>query len=287
MNSQMGQSKSQSPGGNAFTLIELLVVISIIAILAAMVLPALSKTKTKGQGVYCMNNTKQLMMAWHMYAADSNERLVGAGTADPGQLSKAPFAVGWLDWTSSSDNTNTLYLVDDRYAKLGRYVGGNVRIFKCPADIFLNPLQRALGWKERCRSVSGNVGIGDILYADSDIPWDNIYVHVRKSSDFRYPSPVEAWVYLDEHPDSINDASFFNPMQNNWVDIPGTYHNGAAGFAFADGHSEIHKWRACLTSGRYPAVQMVNNFNFPQFLPGDADAHWISYHTPRISALSH
>jgi prepilin-type N-terminal cleavage/methylation domain-containing protein/prepilin-type processing-associated H-X9-DG protein len=268
--------------GNAFTLIELLVVIAIIAILAAMVLPALSKAKTKGQGIYCLNNTKQLIVAWYTYAADNNERLVGAG-----DISKAPFAVGWLDWTTSSDNTNTLYLVDDKNAKLGRYVGGNVRIFKCPADIFVHPSQRALGWKERCRSVSGNVGIGDIFYADSAIPWDNIYAHVRKSSDFRYPPPVDAWVYLDEHPDSINDAAFFNPMQHTWVDIPGTYHNGAAGFAFADGHSEIHKWRACLSYGRYTAVHMVDDLSFPPFQPGDADAHWVSYHTPRISALSY
>jgi prepilin-type N-terminal cleavage/methylation domain-containing protein/prepilin-type processing-associated H-X9-DG protein len=278
-----------------FTLIELLVVIAIIAILAAMLLPALSQAKIKAQAVYCMNNTKQLMISWHLYSGDNTEKIVMSyhGTAAMGgsiasDPTTAPWVVGWLDWTTSSDNTNTLFLTEDKYAKLGAYLGKNKNIFKCPADIYASAAQRARGWTTRCRSVSGNIGIGDGNAEASGAPWDTTYKHIKKTSDFNFPGPAETWVYLDEHPCSINDAGFFNPHASSWVDQPASYHNGAAGFAFADGHSEIHKWRASLKSDRAKKVDTTfNGVTATGVVNGDQDIHWMSYHAGRMSTFSY
>jgi prepilin-type N-terminal cleavage/methylation domain-containing protein/prepilin-type processing-associated H-X9-DG protein len=277
---------------SGFTLIELLVVIAIIAILAGMLLPALAKAKAKAQGILCMNNTKQLMLAWHMYNLDNDDKIVmsfhgnmaqgGAAAANP---NNAPWVEGWLDWTTSTrDNTNVQFLIDPKYSKLAIYFGNAKNIFKCPADHYLSPAQRKMGWTERVRSLSGNIGVGD-GNAEAG-PWDAIYKHIKKTSDFITPGPSETWVYLDEHPDSINDAGFFNPHQAAWVDQPATYHNGAAGFSFADGHSEIHKWHASLSTSRANAVKYNNAIDAPARV-GDVDIHWMSYHAGRVSDTSY
>jgi prepilin-type N-terminal cleavage/methylation domain-containing protein/prepilin-type processing-associated H-X9-DG protein len=288
------KGRSGCPAASGFTLIELLVVIAIIAILAALLLPALAKAKTKAQGISCMNNTKQLMLANHMYVLDNSDTYpmamhggyVPTGPNDPVR----PWVTGWLDWTVSPDNTNTVYLLSPQYAVLAQYFGQAKNIYHCPADMFASPPQRAAGWTYRCRSVSGNIYVGKgnawapVGGGPSGPNNLTIYKGAAKPSDLTTPGPADTWVYMDEHGDSINDAGAFAPdSATNIPDAPATYHNGAAGFAFADGHSEIHKWKGPTMLGVLATIRYTAQNNFT-CRPGDPDLYWYSYHSPRNTA---
>lgn len=219
-----------------FTLIELLVVIAIIAILAAMLLPALSRTKTKAEGISCINNLKQMQLAWQMYATDFNDDLPLNGGGFTVTLKS--WVTGWLNWqagTPSGANTNDSYLKD---GALGPYTARNTGVYRCPAD----KIPSAIG--PRNRSLSMNGYVGDYNNTMYNVYGQTAYRTFLKNSAFTVPGPARTWVFLDEHPDSINDGLFGLYMdRNRWDDVPASYHNGACGFSFADGHAEIKKWQ--------------------------------------------
>jgi prepilin-type N-terminal cleavage/methylation domain-containing protein/prepilin-type processing-associated H-X9-DG protein len=266
----MRQNKSRRAG---FTLIELLVVIAIIAILAAMLLPALGKAKGRAQGAACLNQGKQMMTAMLLYTSENNEFF--PPNPDDGNTN---VGYNWCPGSAGIGGPQEFdpdVLRDPTRSLLISYLGGNVNIFRCPADQRMGLYQGSnpafigqLVPAARTFSMSQAVGTVDPGYDATgpgpgashtgipnlsvNGPWlNNQFTHHRdspwhtfgKATDIHAPGPSGLWVLLDEDARGLNDAAFAFGMESpQWFDAPGTYHNGGCGFAFADGHSETHRW---------------------------------------------
>lgn len=259
-----------------FTLIELLVVIGIIAILAGMLLPVLQKAKVKGQAIGCLNNGRQIALAWRMYADDNEDRMAdntsngrwGAGTET------------YLTWGPEPSNTNVAALLNPESCLLAKYLK-SAEVFKCPADKYKSPANPG----PRCRSITMNSAMGGNLGGVGTGIAGRSYFAARKTIDLVYPGPSLSWVTVDEHPDSINDAVFqskpgYSSSEARWQDLPASYHNNACGFSFADGHSEIKKWRDPRTI-RAVKLQFKWWTGGPDMpVPGSIDYAWFCDHMP-------
>ena len=253
----------------AFTLIELLVVIAIIAILAAMLLPVLAKSKCKTEGIICLNNTKQLLVAWHLYSGDNIDRVANNyGVNETIQAITANVFDNWVNnvmtWgagggTADVSNTNRAWVVN---GVLGRYTAATIGVYKCPSDKFLSPSQNAARYPQRNRSLAMNSVFGRFSIGNDDTARGLNWGFPQYRQYLKQPQvlrPAKTWVVMDEHPDSINDGYYINnPSANAWQDLPASYHCGAAGFSFADGHSEIKKWLS--GTSKYTAVR----YRYPQ-----------------------
>ena len=258
-----------------FTLIELLVVIAIIAILAGMLLPSLAKAKSKAQGIICLNNNKQLGLAYIMYSQDNNDRLPGnLDGQNPVTSSNLTWCLGWLINTGyAADNTNTFIIMA---SQLGRY-SQSPGIYKCPAD---RSLSRGKTGDPRVRSVSMNGYLGERAG-----PYTGGYNQFKTYSALTAPTPSKAWVFLEEREDGINDGWFavdmgsFDPARpaaDTIVDVPASYHNGACAFSFADGHAEVRKW---LDPRTKPKLSKGQAIPLGVASPNNKDVEWLQERT--------
>jgi prepilin-type N-terminal cleavage/methylation domain-containing protein/prepilin-type processing-associated H-X9-DG protein len=294
--SSFPSAKTTPVSCRAFTLIELLVVIAIIAILASLLVPALSRAKTKAQGIGCLNNLKQMTLAWTMYAHDQNDRV----PMNIGYLAQADWESwvrGWLTLDvplggpspapSAEQSTDVSYLL---HSPLAAY-DAVPRIWRCPTDKSTRTVRGVR--QPRTRSFSMNEELG--FYHPNRIPdaptWVTDWMRrlaVKTTTDFRNPGPALCFVFLDEREDSIMDSHFClhpdgfldnKPALYRLVGYPGSYHNGVGNISFADGHVEAHKWLDPRTQ-----PPLVPNHNIVGSVegvpcPGNPDVQWIQERT--------
>ncbi len=257
-----------------FTLVELLVVIAIIAVLAALLLPVLSRTKQKAQGVLCLNSGRQMMVALVLYGGDNDDFFPpnpDDGNTVPGH--------NWCSGNAAIGGPNEFdpdVLKDPTRSLLITYLSGSTSMFHCPGDKRMGQYQGSNPALQgttvpAARTFSMNQAVGTICPGIDQSgpgsggthsgvpklpvngPWlNNQFNHRRgspwqtygKFSSINSPGPSMLWVLLDEDVTHINDAAFAFGMERPvWYDVPGTYHYSGAGFAFADGHTEAHKWK--------------------------------------------
>jgi len=260
---------------DGFTLIELLVVVAIIGVLAGLLFPAIAKAKNSGKVASCLNNLRQLQLAWTMYADDHDGRLVRnefvIGNPHP---SRAAWVQGRLDYSPSNPaNTNSGIFLDESLSLFAPYLRA-AGIYRCPSDrsaVLING-----DWHSRVRSYGMNWSLASERTTEVTV--------LRKLGEIQNPSPAMMFVFIDQHPDYVSDPHFHLSLaaggQSMFLDVPSANHGGSGTLTYADGHAERRKWVDQRTK---PEVKYRNSSLLAIPSPENEDITWLQerYAAPR------
>jgi prepilin-type N-terminal cleavage/methylation domain-containing protein/prepilin-type processing-associated H-X9-DG protein len=237
MNMVTSRPESKRRNRAGFTLVELLVVIAIMGLLTGLLLPALARAKNSGQVTSCLNNLRQLQLAWTMYADDHDGRLVRndyvIGKPHP---SRSSWVQGRLDYSPANPvNTNSAIFLDESLSSFAAYIK-TPKVYRCPSDrsaVIINGQPHS-----RVRSYGMNWSLASERRTEVKV--------LRKFSEIQRPAPSKMFVFIDQHPDYISDIHFHMSLaadgQEMFLDVPSAGHNGSGTLTFADGHAERRKW---------------------------------------------
>jgi prepilin-type N-terminal cleavage/methylation domain-containing protein/prepilin-type processing-associated H-X9-DG protein len=265
---------------SGFTLVELLVVMAIIAVLAGLLLPALARARSKATGIACLNHHRQLALACQLYVDDFGDALpYNFGEPDTRKTVAEGRHLNWvnnvMNWELDMLNTNVALVVA---GGLGPYCAGRPEVFRCPSDKVLSDLQRQAGWRGRTRSISMNAMAGNAGSFMTEGYNVNNPAYRQFSRLTQIPEPAGIFLFIEEHPDSINDGYFLNrPLAHEWTDLPASFHDGGANLTFADGHAEFHRWLEAST--KRPARPDGAGLPFAVASGQSADFDWLMERT--------
>jgi len=261
----------------AFTFTELLVVIGTLLVLAATLATALASTRPNSLTFRCLNNLRQLGLGWRMYSEDYQGWLVYNHDGQTGKdFDHSSWAGGWLDDTTSSDNTNTDLLINHTRYRYSAYFGPYLKtasVFKCPAD---RSTVRVIGGGERVPRVR-TVSMNGVMGQGGETPAGQNSLYATYTKANQLGAPAKLFVMLDEREDSINDAFFWIDTDRRFwiIDFPASYHDGGGNFVFGDGHGETHLWTDPRTT---PPIQSGPFLYLNLSIPGDLDIDWLQQH---------
>lgn len=268
---------------------ELLAVVAMFVLLAGVFIPMVGRTKARSASLRCLNNHKQIINAWQMYAQGNNGECANNYTipATISTITKGEFG-NWannvMTWSAGGRLEDSSVTNEVWAAKgiLQPFTNGDIEIYRCPADRFVSPAQRQRGYSRRLRTMAMNALIGrpEPSATSSERSWGFGGAYRQWLKVHKIPAPAQTWITVEEHPDSVNDGFFINSLDApTWGDIPATLHHGSTSFSFADGHVQTRKWRS--STSRYSVI-----FRYPNVRLFDAEGRKdFAWYTDRVGLV--
>lgn len=263
----------------AFTVTELIATVVMVGCLVMLAVPTLAKSESRGLSTACKSNLRLMMSAFHMYADENNSYFPGnEGFSNPG--------LTWIYEGNDVLNPSMTNYWSPRFNLFLPYLPPRQNVMRCPAD---TSVTRSRFQLPRPRSISMNHAVGtkgssghqrapvDGMWLTGNHTANSQFYCYGKLSDMIAPNPAGLWIFIEEHPDSINDGAFGNvgpipPNQYQLIDYPAAWHDGAAMLSFADGHVEERKWIDSRTVPRTQSITIT-----PQ--PNNPDVTWLANRT--------